>query len=156
HQSIGAGRALEAALLDEVTDDLLDEERVALGPLDDQLDQSVERGIRANQLSEQLTDGGLAEWAQSDLPVIGAGHPRRLVVGPEVDQHQPARARHRLEVALQKRLTRWIDPVQILEQRQGRLARALRPHETADQPSQPPLTRLGIHSLDWTIRIGDR
>ena len=53
-EPVGAALALEAAGLDQRLDHLLDEERVARGPLADQLRQPVERGVGAEQVGEQL------------------------------------------------------------------------------------------------------
>ena len=82
---VGAALAFEAPGLDQRLHELLDEERVALGALADQLSQSVQRGIVAEQLGEQLLDRLGAERGERDLAVVGPRHPRRVVLGPEVD-----------------------------------------------------------------------
>ena len=74
-EPVGAALALEAPGLDQRLHELLDEERVALGPLADQLRQPVQRGIGAEQLGEQLLDRLGAERSERDLAVVGPRHP---------------------------------------------------------------------------------
>ena len=75
HEPVGAALALEASRLDQRLHELLDEERVARGPLADQLRQPVERGIGAEQVGEQLLDRLGAERGEGDLAVVGLRHP---------------------------------------------------------------------------------
>ena len=68
-QPVGAALALQVAGLGQLADDLLDEERVALGALVDQLAEAVERGVLAGQVAQQLQRVRLAERLERDLAV---------------------------------------------------------------------------------------
>ena len=70
-EAVGAALALQVAALGQLADDLLDEERVALGALVDQLAEPVERGVLAGQVAQQLAGVRLAERLERDLPVGG-------------------------------------------------------------------------------------
>ena len=65
-QPVGAALALQVAGLGQRPDDLLDEERVAVGALVDQLAETVQRGVVAGQVAQQLRRVGRAERLQRD------------------------------------------------------------------------------------------
>ena len=67
HQAVGAALALEVAGLGQLADDLLDEERVALGALVDRLVEPVQRGVLAGQVAQQLAGVLARQRLQGDL-----------------------------------------------------------------------------------------
>ena len=87
---MGSALALEVASLDQGPHDLLDEERVARRALADEVCQPTERGIRTEQIRQELLDRLGAERGQGDLAVVGLRHPLSVVIGPEVEDRQAA------------------------------------------------------------------
>ena len=144
-EPVGAALALKAPALDERLHELLDEERVASGALADQLRQPVQGGIGAEQVRQQRLGRLGAQRGEGDLAVVGARHPRRAVLGPEVQDGEAARPLHRLHAIAEEGLARRVKPVQILDEHDDGLARALGVGQALHQPQQLALARLRVH-----------
>lgn len=79
---------LERSIVDEHPCDLLDEERVASGAIENGSADGRQRLVRADQLGQQLVDVVGRQGPQGDLLVIGVPHPARVELGPEVGERQ--------------------------------------------------------------------
>ena len=134
-QAVAAALADQRAGLDQRADALLQKERVALGPLDEQAFERVERSsVRAEQRLQQLVGARGWQGVQPKLLVVGLPMPGVLILRAVVHQQQQARGRQAVHQAIQQRLGLGVDPVQVLEHQQQRLLLAL--------PQQQPLQRL--------------
>src|SRR5436309_14478512 len=92
---MGAPFAGEAPSLRQRLDDLLGEERVAAGALEDAAGQLAERVVRTEQVAEELATGAVAERSERELVVVRSTQPRRPVLRPKVRQQERPGAAHR-------------------------------------------------------------
>ena len=143
---------------------LLDEQRHAVGPLEDLLDQFGRQAKLAAEPFDELGAGGAAEPVQGQGVDVRPADPRRIEVGPERHQEQDCQPRYLADHAIEQLEAGRIAPVHVLEDRHDRPAARRR----LDQPPQriqrplPALRRrqieLRIESLDVGQRekIGDQ
>ena len=110
---------------------LLQEEGVALGPLDQHPLERLEGPVLAQQGGEQGLGALGRQRVDPQLEVVGLAAPGVLVLGPVVDEEQDAGGRQALDEAVEQRLGLGVDPVEILEEEEQRLDLAL--------PEQQPL-----------------
>src|SRR5262249_8748741 len=115
-------RPYQPALLDEALDDLLDEERVALRLVKNQLLEGLEDrtagcpAILPHQGGQQLLGFCRAQGVQPQLGVIGLAAPDMLIFGAIVHQQQEAHSGQALAQQVQPRLSLAVEPVQILDE----------------------------------------
>ena len=161
-QTIGAALPGERPGLDQRPDALLEEERVALGPLDQ---QSLERAPapasspRSALRSSPALSGGSA--SSRSWRVVGLAAPAVLVLGPVVHQQQDPGRRQALDQAVEQRLRLGIDPVQVLEDHEQRLLLALPEQEPLDGvegalPALGRIERLPGGVLDGHVEQGQQ
>ena len=117
----GAARSDEGTGLLERADHLLDEERVAGRALPNPRSHTGERRIGAEQLAQELVGRLRAEGAERQLLVVGFLHPVRSILGPEVEHEEGARPGARLHQRRQVRVAPAVEPVEVLDERDGRL-----------------------------------
>ena len=141
-QPVRAALADERLGLDQRPNALLQEEGIALGPLDQDRREGLDRPVLAKEAVEQL-DGALGrQRIEPELGVVGLAAPAVLVLGPVVDEEQEPRRRQALDEAVQQRLGLGVDPVEILEDHQERLDLGLAQEQPLDRV-QRPLPALG-------------
>ena len=87
-QPVGAALAHQNAALDKRSHALLQEERVAFGPLDQRLFEIRQLGALAQQGGKELARALRAQWVDSALAVVGLAAPAMLVFGPVVDEEE--------------------------------------------------------------------
>jgi hypothetical protein len=136
-------------------DDLLDEERIAGRALVDQLREALQRAVLAGQVAQQLAGVVGAERRQRDLAVVRRPGPVRLVLGAEVDQSQRLRSLQRGEQLVEQHLRALVQPVQVLDHGDDRLAPVRGAHQPADDAAQRPLARLGAELGEGAVGVGD-
>ena len=132
-QAIRTPGSRDNARLDQRLDDLLDEEGIAARALLDELAESVERRITAEEIGEELLDRFGAERQERKLLVVGSLHPLRVVLGAEVQEHERPVAGRDLDEVLDELLARPIEPVKVLEEDDGWLPGAACAREPPDQ-----------------------
>ena len=135
------GRA--AALFADLARQLLQEERVALGPLEDQLHHRVLDGVLAEQRADDPGAVVGREGLQRDLGGVRSPHPRRLIAGAVGGHQEDRRAGHAVGQRGQQLLRRAVDPVQILDGDDERLAAAQPEQEPTDDLEGSRLGHLG-------------
>ena len=154
YEPVGAALTGEVARFHERAYDLLDEERVASGPLGDQGGQTVQRRVAAEQVGEQHLDRLRPQRQQRDLPVVGLVHPLSAVLGAEVDDREVARPRYNLDELSEESLGPPVDPVHVLEQVDPGLALAAGMNQALDHLQQRPLARVRVHARRRAMRVG--
>ena len=119
--------------LDQGPHALLQEEGVALGPLDQAALQRLEarRRRRAGRPSSSSALSGGSGSSRS-WRVVRLAAPAVLVLGPVVDEEQQPGGRQALHQAVEQRLGLGVDPVEILEDQQQRLDLALAEQQALD------------------------
>src|SRR5207249_3500826 len=120
----------------------------------DRFRQSREARIRAEKILEQLADRVRAQWPDRELLIVRALHPARAVLGPEVQEEEAARGRRRLDHRLDERLAPGVEPVEVLEERHGRLALPARLGDTADHGEELALACLRLETRRGVLGIG--
>ncbi len=101
--------------IDEGADDLLEEERRALGPLDQPLAQRREMLAVAEMMAQEGVGGFGFERIDADLRVVAPADPAMLVFGPIGDDEQQARGAQPLDDRVEHDLAFAVDPMQILD-----------------------------------------
>jgi len=143
--AIGSG-AHEDAIVEERVHDLLDEERVAAGTRADVFTEDLHRRVGAEQITQQGNAGRVAERRERDVLVARLLHPPGLILGAEVHHQQRACRREDLDQAVERRLARGVQPMQVFEQQHcGQAARAGL-DESAYDVEQAALAGIGIHT----------
>ena len=127
-----AALAGDHAGLDERPHALLEKERIALGPVEEQALERLQRTARPQQCVEQRRRALGREGIDPELGVVGLAAPAVLVLGAIVDEQQHARRRQTLDEAVEERLRLAVDPVQVLEEEGDRLHPTLAQHEPLD------------------------
>jgi len=132
------GHAIRATLtrqdsrLDQRADALLDEERVALGPLDHEPLERGERRVAPEQGVEQGLGALEGQGIDLELPVVGLAPPAVAVLRAVVHEEEHAGRGQALQQAVEQRLGLGVDPVQVLEQDHERLHLALAQEQALD------------------------
>ena len=146
-QAVVARDALERPLVTQHPDHFLDEERVAARAGDHVIGEAHEGWVGSDDARDHLADGTAIERCKGDLPVVRMSHPWSVELRAEVGEHERAGAWIRLDVLLEERSARPVEPVQILEQHQKTLV-ALGPspgqasHHREDAPKARLLAQL--------------
>jgi hypothetical protein len=101
---------------------LLQEERIPLGPLDEERREPLEPGALAEQPPEELL--GTLGWqrVEAELTVVGLAAPAVLILGAIVDQEAQPGCREARDEGVEEHLSLGVDPVEILEHEEHRLA----------------------------------
>ena len=136
-ESIGPALPREGVRLDQRPHALLEEERIAAGPGDEDWLERLDGGVGAQQGQEQLAGALGRQRVQTELGVVGLAPPAMLVLRPVVDQEEQPRGRQALDQAVQERLRLGVDPVQILEDHEQRLHLALAEQQALDGVEGP-------------------
>src|SRR6266542_1384676 len=95
-QEMGATGADQHTGLDEGADALLEEERVALGPLGQQTLEWLEARVTAEQAGQEVGGALRRQRVDTKLPVVRLTGPAVLVLGAIADQEEQAGARQAL------------------------------------------------------------
>ena len=123
-------------------DALLQEERIALRPLDELLLERVERRVAAQQRIQQRLGEPGGQRLQRDLGVVALVGPVVLELRPRADHAEDPRGGQALDHPVQQGLRLRIDPVQVLQHEAEGLDLAL-PQEEALQELQRAPSPLG-------------
>ena len=132
-EPVGAALADQRLRLHQGPHALLEEERIALRPLDQEPLERAERRVGAEQRLEQLVGALGRQRIEPELAVVGLAAPGVLVLGAVVDEEQEARRGQALDEAVEQRLGLGVDPVQVLEDQQQRLDLALAQQQALDR-----------------------
>ena len=156
-QPIGAAGAFQRPRLDQRPNAFLQEERIALGPGDQELPDGLQAGIGTQQSMEKLLGGVRAERRQAKLRVVPVALPPVPVLWAVADEQQEPGAGKAVHQTVQERLSLVVDPVQVLEDEQHRLHLGLAEQQPshAVQRSLAALRRVHLlprRILDWDIQ----
>ena len=141
--------------LDEGPDALLQEERVALGPRDQQALERIEAGVGPEQRAEELLGGLRRQGVQPELRVVRPAAPLVLILRPVVHEEQEPRRRQALDEPVEQRLGLGVDPVEVLEDHQERLDLALPEQELLERVERSLATLSGIQPVPGRIAARD-
>jgi hypothetical protein len=153
-EAVGAPGPLEVPRLGERPHRFLDEERVPPGPVPDQIDQACHARVAAQQVPEQLSDRLRPERDERKLLVERLPHPRSLILGTEVQDHERAAPCERLDEVREERVAPRVEPVEVLEDRDGRVALAPGLDDALHHADELTLPRLRIEH--WRGPFGVR
>ena len=142
HEPVRAALAHEHPVVDEAPHALLEEERIALGPREEEPLQGLEAGVAPEQRLQQRGRTLRRERVQPELAVVGLPAPAVPVLGTVVDEEQEPGRRQALDQPVEHRLRLGVDPVEVLEHDQERLDLAL-PQEEPAQGVDGPLPPRG-------------
>src|SRR2546425_8234987 len=123
--AIGAAFADQDPGLDERPHALLQEERIALGPRNQEPREGLELNVGPEQRLEQLAGARRRQRVDPDLRVVCPAAPGMLVFGAGVHEEQEAGDRHAGHEAVEKGLALTVHPGKVLEDQQQRLYLAL-------------------------------
>ncbi len=162
HETVQLGRqpaltanAGEVAVLGERLDDLLDEERVAVGARLEPRRQRVQRAVASEELGEQVVGRAGIQRTEAQLDVRRGARPGGLVLRPVgADQERPG-ADDRLDELFEKRGARVVDHVQVLDHQHRRLVAAARLDGTSQHCHEPVPAGLGIQRRKRLIGVLD-
>src|SRR5215469_6887676 len=115
----------ERLRLDHGLDALLQEERVALRPLDKQTLQLAEASVVTQKRIQQLGRASLREGVEPELLVAGSAAPGVGVLGPVGDEQEHGSGRQAFDEQIEQRLGLRVNPVHIFEYQEQRLDLAL-------------------------------
>ena len=132
-QPASAPRPDQHLLLDQRANALLEEERVALRAVDQELlERAARSGPSPSSTRRSCSAFSAGSGVEPQLGVVRLVAPRVPVLGPVVDEQQDARGGQALDQAVQERLRLGIDPVQVLEDEEERLRLALADEQELD------------------------
>jgi hypothetical protein len=143
HEAIGTALAREHARLGQRAYALLEKERIALRPLDQERPQRRKLRVVTQEGFHERVGRGRPQRIESDLAVVGLAAPAVPVLEPVVDQKQDAIRRQALDEALEQRLRVGVDPVEVLEDEEQGLRLALAQEDAPDRVEDPLTLRLG-------------
>ena len=130
-ESIGAALSDQGPGLHQGPHALLQEERVALGALDEQRRERGDASVVAEEREEQRLGGVQGQGVEPELRVVGLAAPAVLVLRTIVHEQQ-SRAAGRLSTRRSRKA--WVcgvDPVEVLEDDEERLDLALAEQQRA-------------------------
>ena len=134
----------EHPVVHEAPHALLEEERVALGPREEEPFQGLEAGVAPEQGLQQRGRILRRERVQPELAVVGLPAPAVPVLRAVVDEEQEPGRRQALDQPIEHGLRLGVDPVEVLEHDQERLDLAL--------PQEEPLQ--GVDGALPPLRAG--
>src|SRR4029077_5935967 len=112
-RAVRTGLSDEKVGLDERPDALLEEEGVALGPLDQELFERSKIAVASEKGLKELVSARRGQRVDPDLVIRHLAAPTVLVLGSIVDEKQQARGREALDEGVEERLRLVIDPMEI-------------------------------------------
>ena len=131
-QPVAPAAPLQAPGLDQRLHHLLDEEGIARRCARGSRRRARRRsGSSPSRSSSSSRIASGPERQQRQLLVVGLLHPLGVVLGAEVHQQERPRAGHRLDPLLEEGVAPRVDPVEVLDQRDGGLALRCRPGSAA-------------------------
>ena len=130
HQAMGSAFADQGLGLHQGPHALLEEEGIALGPLDEKLLERLECAVGTQEGLEEVLSALGAQRVKPELRVVGLAAPQVLVFGAVVDEQEKPGGGQALDEAIQEDLGLGVDPVQVLEEQYERLDLALPEQQT--------------------------
>src|SRR5262245_26257346 len=112
---------------------LFEEERVALGLIDQQTLERRNLGNVTHQSPQELLGALRGQRVDSELTIVSLTSPGVSVFGSVVDEKQDGRPRQAVHKAVQQRLRLWVDPVKVLQHHNERLDLALAAQQAFDR-----------------------
>ena len=140
-EAIGAALPGQHLRLDQRADALLQEERVPLGALDQEVLERPKGGVRAQERVQQGLGALGRQGVEPELRVVGLAAPAMRVLGAVVHEEEHPGRRQALDQTVQDGLGLAVDPVEVLEDDEQRLDLALAQEQTLDR-LQGPLAAL--------------
>ena len=134
-QSLGRAVRIGPAAAQE----LLEEERVAAGPMQELGRLRVVHGPCRRERTDQLLGVGGAQSAEVDLLVVAPAGPRILPAGPIQEQDRERMIRDEAEQLVEHRDARRIGPVEVVEDQELRPFRNPAPKDRPERLDQQPL-----------------
>src|SRR5215467_2071518 len=112
---VPAGCADEVGGLDQRAHALLEEQRIALGALDEKPLERRDAGLVADQRAQKLLGACGRQRIDAQLPVTGLAAPAVAIFRPVVHRQHHGGGRHRVDEIVEEGLRLGVDPVQVLE-----------------------------------------
>ena len=141
-QHLGLGEGVHA---------LFQEERIALGALDQELLERPQARVVAHQRPQQLLGALGRQRIDAELGVVALAGPAVLVFGPVAHQDERAGEREAVHQAVEERLALRIEPVQVLEDRDHRLHLALAQDQALHRVEHPLTALRQVGSLPFRV-----
>jgi hypothetical protein len=132
---------------------LLGKERVAVALPGNVGDHFLQRRVAAGQIADQPVDLAAVQLGQPQLAIVRKSKPRARPVRPVVQHDDEVGAARRLDDGLQKILTGFIQPMQVLED-DHRRPRPRRLDHALDDPEQARPPSLRVNALALQFRHG--
>ena len=101
----------------------LDEQRNAIGALDNVLSDALWQRLVARDAVNHCGDFALAEPIESESSDVGSSNPRRLELRSVGDNQQHPKCSQPVHCATERFQARWVDPMHVLENHQHRIGR---------------------------------
>ena len=117
--------AHQRALVEQRLHHLLDEERIALGALDNQSLECFEFHASTEQRRQHCRAIFAAEGVEPELQVVAPARPFMAVLRTVVDQQQHARVGDAVGEQVEQRLGLGVDPMKVLEDHHQRVLQRL-------------------------------
>lgn len=118
---------------------LLQEERVPLGPLDQEPPERGQAGIASEERMQECLGVGIGQGLQRKLRVVGLPPPPVLVVRAIADEEEHAHPRQSIDQAVQHTLGLRVGPVEVFEDDYQRPHLALPEQQARDRLPRPIL-----------------
>jgi hypothetical protein len=146
----------EHALLQQRPGDLLDEEGIPLGLLDDELAELRRQFGRLDDGAGHGRHLGLRERLERDPDVVAPVAEWMLVAGPVREQEARPRGGDRIDQELEELLGGGVDPVQVLDHEDERLPLRCPQEERVQGSDGLAPARDGVELLDRRVIDGER
>ena len=140
-QVIGPALADQHPGLHQGAHALLQEEGIALGTRNEELDQRLQGRMIPEELVQQFLGTRGGERIEAELRVVRLAAPAMVIVGTVVDEEHEAGRGQAVDQVVQERLGLGVDPVQVLHDQEQRLHLA-RPQQQARAGLQGTLAAL--------------
>src|SRR5215472_14335419 len=128
-EMITASLAHEGTRLRQCPHGFLEKEGIPLSSFGQHSLQRCQRLVVSQELVEQFLGALREQRMNSELSVVSLARPAVLVFGTVGDEEEKAGSGKTHHEAVQERLRRRVDPLEILEQEEQRTSRALSKHE---------------------------
>ena len=146
------------ALVEQGADHLFDEERRALGLVQDEPFERVERHGRAGRVPEQRVDQFArvvhAQGVEPELAVVGLAAPVVAVARPVVGEQDHRGGRQAVGQRVEERLRLGVQPLQVLENQQQGTVAALAQQQPLDRVERTLPADVWVHLLQGGDELG--
>ena len=158
-RSVGRGRCAPSLAqglgLHQRLHGLLEEERIPLGPLDEERREPLEPGVSTEEGPKELLRALRRQRVEAELGVGGLAAPGVLILGAVVDQEAERRRPEALDQAVEQRLRLGVDPVEIFDHEEQGLDLSLAEPEPLDRVERALAALRRIEGLPGAVLRGD-